>query len=79
MRSQLTEHLKMVLVALVEHKRQHDEMPTIKELTERLGFKSQTATVQAMWRLEESGHIERIPNRARGIKITTKGKRHGKN
>ena len=74
----LTPHMKDVLVALVAYKREHDEMPTIRELTEKLGYASQTATTQASKRLAALGYIEIIPNKARGVKITKKGYRNGK-
>ena len=76
--TELTEHLKKVLVALVAYKRQNDEMPTIKELTESCGFGSQTATTDAMKRLRDQGYITLIPRKSRGIIINRSGYKHGK-
>ena len=74
----LTPHIKKVLVALVSLKRESGEIPTIREITERCGFKSNTATTDAMKRLIDQGYAEKIPQKSRGLIITKKGYWHGK-
>ena len=75
---QLTPHTKKVLVSLVSLKRESGEIPTIREITERCCFKSNTATTDAMKRLIAQGYVEKTPQKSRGLIITKKGYWHGK-
>ena len=74
----LTPHTKKVLVALVSLKRESGEIPTIREITERCGYTSATATTCAMKRLMVQGYVEKTPMKSRGLIITKKGYWHGK-
>ena len=74
----LTPHTKKVLVALVSLKRESGEIPTIREITERCCFKSNTATTDAMKRLIDQEYVEKTPQKSRGLIITKKGYWHGK-
>ena len=43
--------------------------PSYEEMMDHLGMKSKSGIHQLLSALEERGHIKRMPNRARAIKI----------
>ncbi len=43
--------------------------PTIRELTEIMKYRSETAVVEALHSLERKGFIKRTPNISRGLKV----------
>ncbi len=52
---------------IVEHWREHQASPTVREIRDEVGFSSTSVTATALETLEEQGRIRREPHKARQI------------
>jgi repressor LexA len=57
---------------LLDILRRLPKTPTYQEMCEHLGYASRAGVVRLIEALEERGYIERIPNRARAIRVLDK-------
>lgn len=65
----MSEGARKCLEAILAHKVEHDEYPTVRELMERMNLRSEQSVHRYLHVLSDRGHIERIPHKARGIRI----------
>ena len=55
--------------AMEDYKKRNGVMPSYQEMTELFGVKSKSEVARLIISLEERGAIQRIPNRARAIRL----------
>jgi len=55
--------------ALISSERENGYIPSYDELAEKLGYASKSGIHRLMSALEERGHVSRLPNKSRAIKI----------
>lgn len=65
----LTPRQRECLDAIVDHLAQTRTMPSIEELRVTLQSGSKAGVLRLLRQLEERGRIERLPNRARAIRL----------
>ncbi len=65
----LTHKQRDLLLLIHRHLQQSDIPPSFEEMKEELGLKSKSGIHRLISALEERGYIERLPNRARALKI----------
>lgn len=65
----MTAGARRCLDAILAHRREHDESPTIRELMERMNLQSEQSVHRYLTILDENGYIARLPRRARGIRV----------
>ena len=65
----LTPMQRDVLDFIKSYSDQHGLMPTFQEICDHVGLKSKGGIHRVVTALEERGHIERLPGRARAIRL----------
>lgn len=65
----LTPTQRTVLDFIESYSGQHDIMPTFQDIADNVGLKSKGGIHRIVTALEECGHIERLPGRARAIRL----------
>lgn len=61
--------LQADLLSLLRREQAAGRSPSFDEMTERLGLASKSGTSRLIGALVERGYIERIPNRARAVRV----------
>ena len=68
-----------VLVAIKDLWHQHQYAPTYREMADRLKYKTPMVISNMVFQLAKKGYVTVLPNTARSIEITPKGKEYGTN
>lgn len=64
-------------VATLKYIRRSSIPPTLREIMRAVGYQSSCSANGALARLERDGLIIRVPNIARGIQLTERGRMYG--
>jgi|TARA_E500000318_G_scaffold51254_1_gene47966 SOS-response transcriptional repressor LexA len=68
-----------VLVALKDYWNENQYAPTYSEMAKVLKYKTANVVSNMVFQLAKKGYVTVLPNTARSIEITQKGKEYGKN
>lgn len=68
-RKKMTGRQKQVFDFILDFKEKHMYFPTIREITDSLGFASANSVSEHVAALEKKGYIKRIPKMSRGFVI----------
>lgn len=77
MSSELTQRQQQIVAFLEDFQREHGMMPTCKEIAEAFGFRSPNAVTSHLDLLAKKGAIERMPGKARGLRLFRAAKATG--
>jgi repressor LexA len=72
----LTDEQNRVLRYIIEYHQSNGMPPTVREITEGLGYKSPNNTRQHLRLIEQKGYLRLMSNRARGIEVTVGADKH---
>ena len=70
----LTDVQKRLLAFFLDFLDRHGMAPSHREIAEELGFSGVRAATYHLGQLEAKGYLEREPRKARGVRLTDKGK-----
>lgn len=68
-----------VLVKIKDLWKEHQYAPTYREIASALKYKTPNVISSMVFQLAKKGYVTVLPNTARSIEITEKGKEYGNN
>jgi len=69
--SQLTARQAQILAFIQDHTRAEGLPPTLQQIADAFGFRQACAAHKHVRRLEQGGHLQVLPNQARGIRLAS--------
>lgn len=69
----LTKRQAQLLAFIKDYIARYGVAPTVQEMVDGMGGKSKSPTAVMLRKLEERGHIRRMPDRARAVEIVERG------